>query len=140
MPDICKAERDALVACASPRVMACISACRGFDEADPVVAPEGVPAAAAESCPSSPIPCERLCWAIDGAVGDDDGGDDLEDLPAIGAGADLDALGAALVGCARTGARSCWERALAGEPSEESWTSLFFECVEPFISAQLPGR
>lgn len=136
MPDICRAERDELVGCAAPRVMECIAACRRFDEADPVLAPEGAPVAAAESCPSSPVPCERLCWAIDGAFADDDGGDDLEDLPALGAGADLDTLAAALVGCARTGARDCWESTLAGEPAAErvSWTSLFFECAAPFLT------
>jgi hypothetical protein len=83
------------------------------------------------------MPCERLCWAIDGAVADDDGGDDLEDLPAIGAGADLESLGAALIGCARNGARSCWDEAVQSERAERvSWTSLFFECAEPFISGQ----
>jgi hypothetical protein len=90
------------------------------------------------------MPCERLCWTIDGAAGedgDDDGGagDDLEDLPALVEGADPNALGAALIGCARTGARRCWDEAAAGQLTEDaSWTSLFFECAEPFLSTPLP--
>lgn len=135
MPDICRAERDALVGCAAPRVLGCIEACRALDGSAPVTAPEALATdpGAAESCPSSPLPCERLCWAVDGAAnsaGDEDG----QELPALGAGAALDTLGSALVGCAQQGARSCWERALAGEPAADaSWTSLFFECAAPFV-------
>ncbi len=134
MPDICRPERDALVRCAAPRVMACIDECRAFDEADPVSAPEGLNA---ESCPSSPLPCERLCWALDGAVDTRD--DDLEDLAALGEGTELGVLGVALLGCARQSAQSCWERARAGELSEPvSWTSSFFECVEPLLQSSVP--
>jgi hypothetical protein len=145
MPDICRPERDALVGCAAPRVMACIEACRALDGSDPVLVPEALAAEAfasedvtAESCPSSPMPCERLCWAIDGAVNDaDSGGDAPEALPAVSGGADVDALGAALVSCARQGARSCWERALTAEPADEaSWTSSFFACAAPLVSAE----
>jgi hypothetical protein len=122
MPEICTADRDALIECEAPRVKACIDACRALDAEDPVSADE---AEAAEICPESPIPCERLCWEIDARA---------ELLgEGIGDDADLTALGRPLITCARDGARSCIQNAAGAPPMNDgsgtSWTGLFLECA-----------
>jgi hypothetical protein len=122
MPEICTADRDALIECEAPRVKECIDVCRELDAEDPVEPGAG---AAAELCPESPMPCERLCWEIDARaelLGDDAQGD-----------FDLAVLGRPLITCARDGARRCIDDA-AGAPAPDdgptaSWTSLFLECA-----------
>jgi hypothetical protein len=122
MPEICTADRDALIECEAPRVKACIDACRELDAEDPVSAADGP---GAESCPESPVPCERLCWEIDARA------ELLGDF--AGQMADLTTLGRPLISCARDGARSCIDDAAGAPPTEDapvtSWTSLFLECA-----------
>jgi hypothetical protein len=125
MPEICRPERDALVACAAPRVLSCIELCRELDAADPVVASDST---AEAPCPVSPLPCERLCWTLDAIVsGEAPQGPDASPI-------DARALGAPLITCAHEGARRCWETAALPDAAlaRVSWTDVLLECAEPF--------
>lgn len=125
LPEICRPERDVLIACEAPNVLSCIEACRELDAADPVLATDPPGEA---PCPISPLPCERLCWTLDAALS--------SEMPAVvsESPSNLTALGAPLIACAHDGARRCWQEAGEAPPASArvSWTRVLLECAEPF--------
>jgi hypothetical protein len=133
-PEICRPERDALIACEVPPVKECIDVCRELDASNPFVGADAGAASsedgAAAGCPDGPVPCERLCWELDARFGR--GVAERGMRVTATSDVDLAALGEPYVRCAQEGAASCRNGAAAGDSEQGprvSWTSLFLECA-----------
>lgn len=129
-PEICRPERDELIACEVPRVKECIDVCRELDASNPFVSSDAGAASteggAAASCPDGPVPCERLCWELDARFGR--GVAERGMRVTATSDVDLAALGEPYVRCAQEGAARC-RSGVAAEGPRVSWTSLFLECA-----------
>jgi hypothetical protein len=133
-PEICRPERDQLIACEVPRVKECIDVCRELDASNPFVGGDaGIPSledGPAPSCPEGPVPCERLCWELDARFGR--GVAERGMRVTATSDVDLAALGEPYVRCAQEGAQSCRSGVVAAGAAvgaRVSWTSLFLDCA-----------
>lgn len=121
---VCPSERDALIECAYPDVLACLNRCRDLemehtgDAGDAGDAGDGTTGASGNTCPAYDMPCDSMCWA---------GRFYLDDVPPD-AGT-TSALTELVLNCAIERAETCRSQTGA-ELEDANWASVLGDCVD----------
>jgi hypothetical protein len=140
---VCQGQRDALIECAYPEVKACLDLCRAFDAlygGDAGSEPgSDTDAGLGVICPSRDIPCDSICWIVQGQSAEGIEPDDELDAGSsitLDAGSDINTLADELFVCAIDKAEAC--RSGAAQPAPDggqpvmsaNWASVLFDCAD----------
>lgn len=116
---VCPAERDLLIECAYPDVLACLNVCRDVEAQNASDAGDaGTTGPSGNTCPAHDIPCDSICWAGRQYLAESN----------VDAGS-VSELATLVIGCAVERADAC--RAGTGAEAEDAnWASVLGDCID----------